>query len=343
MFTMKVTNIKIYQGIYIEDIPVGGYTRDEAERVVLDYLRNLSYNLLTIKYETFTWNVNFSEIIICDIKKAVEKACIYELNDRFVSRLLTESKLRQGPQRIKIQIDLKKDAFNNLLKDIKDKVQLKAEDAYFYLESGHIKIQEDQQGVVIDEKILKEDIIEAFLKGKQEIYLKTHFINAHITLNELETLDIKEKIAEFTTYFNPKQYNRSQNIRLAAQSINGYILHVGKVFSFNEVVGERTPEKGYKTATIFIGDKAVPGIGGGVCQVSSTIYNVALLLGFDIIERQSHTLPVNYVPPGQDATVEYNQIDLKFRNTGNTPIVFFTLLENNKLTVVAYSSGISKL
>lgn len=130
---------------------------------------------------------------------------------------------------------------------------------------------------------------------------------------------------------------RTKNIELSLKVINGTMLPSGNIFSFNRVVGERNTAKGYQAAPIFVGRKVVPGVGGGVCQSSSTLYNAALNVGLSIIERHPHSMRVAYVPPNRDATVSWGGADLKFKNTRPTPVkiacsvnngyVVFALLE----------------
>ena len=119
----------------------------------------------------------------------------------------------------------------------------------------------------------------------------------------------------YFTHLNNSPANRTNNIVLACNKINGTKLKPGGIFSFNDIVGQRTVEKGYLSASVFVGRKIVPGIGGGICQVSSTLYNNALESGLEIIERYPHSLPVTYIASGRDATVLWGGADLKFRNT----------------------------
>jgi hypothetical protein len=125
--------------------------------------------------------------------------------------------------------------------------------------------------------------------------------------------------AYYTTLINSPA-GRTNNIILATAKINGTILESGAVFSFNKTVGPRTIAAGYQEALIFVGDEIVPGIGGGICQVSSTLYNTALEAGMQIVERHPHTLPVIYCPPQQDATVSWGSADFKFKNTLDRPL-----------------------
>ncbi len=152
-------------------------------------------------------------------------------------------------------------------------------------------------------------------------------------------LTVKEPgpIAQYTTYFDASIINRSENIRLAAKALDGKLLAPGERFSFNKTVGQRTVEAGYKEAMIIVGKTYVPGLGGGICQVSSTLYNVAVLAQLEILERHHHSLPVNYVPPGQDATVNFPYFDFRFRNITDTYLLIRSFVEGNSLTSQIYA------
>jgi hypothetical protein len=118
----------------------------------------------------------------------------------------------------------------------------------------------------------------------------------------------------FETPIHDHDESRIKNIKIAAKALTGYVLKKGEEFSFNTVVGERTTEKGYEEATIFVSGEKVDGVGGGICQISSTLYNLALLSKFEITERHVHQLPVTYVEKGKDATVAFGSLDLRFVN-----------------------------
>ncbi len=154
-------------------------------------------------------------------------------------------------------------------------------------------------------------------------------------------LTVKEPlpIAQYTTYFDASQINRTVNIRLAAKALDGKRLAPGERFSFNGSVGERTAEAGYKEALIIEGDVFTPGLGGGICQVSSTLYNAAILANLEILERHHHTLPISYVPPGQDATVAYPILDFKFKNTTGANLLIRSSVEGGTLTFKLYKEA----
>lgn len=143
-------------------------------------------------------------------------------------------------------------------------------------------------------------------------------------------------ISSYSTEFDPSDQNRSQNVAIAAKNVNGTIVKSGGTFSFNTYVGPRLAEYGYKVAPVFINGKLLPDWGGGVCQVSSTLYNAALLADMTIEERTSHYRPPGYVPLGQDATVADNQLDFRFKNSSSHNIYITTEISGNQLTVVLF-------
>ncbi len=154
-----------------------------------------------------------------------------------------------------------------------------------------------------------------------------------VLTKHLETNLFKYKLVEVETYFSPKKVERTANVRLAAQYVNGTILNPGEEFSYNEVVGPRTKARGFKEAAIFASGEVVDGIGGGICQVSSTIYMAAIKANMKITERKNHSFYVDYAPKGEDATVVYGSIDFKFVNTNKYPIKIVATSKNNYIRI----------
>lgn len=150
---------------------------------------------------------------------------------------------------------------------------------------------------------------------------------------------IREKpIGYYATYFNSRNKSRSHNIDLAARAIDGTVVFPGELFSFNRTVGIRTPDRGYKPAPIIVRGELSEGVGGGICQVSSTLYNAVDRAGLRIIERYSHSKRVPYVLAGRDATVSWGGPDFSFRNDYNQPVLIKALSVHGKMFVTVYSS-----
>lgn len=125
---------------------------------------------------------------------------------------------------------------------------------------------------------------------------------------------VKDNLGDYTTYFNPQDSFRTNNVRLAAQALNNQLVPPGGVFSFNASVGERTAASGYSPAIVFVNQSMAREIGGGICQDSSTLYQAVRQARLEIVERSTHSLPVSYVAKGEDATVAYGLLDFRFRN-----------------------------
>lgn len=151
-----------------------------------------------------------------------------------------------------------------------------------------------------------------------------------------ETLVNMGELAAYTTNFKTWEINRSHNLNTAASRLNKAVIAPQQIFSFNTHVGMRTTEQGYRDAMVIVGGKFEPGLGGGICQVSSTLYNTCLLAGMEIVERSNHNLAVSYVPLGQDATVVYGALDFKFKNNTGYPIYIRAVTNGGQLTVNIY-------
>ncbi|EAR63991.1 MULTISPECIES: VanW family protein [Bacillus] len=156
-------------------------------------------------------------------------------------------------------------------------------------------------------------------------------------------LSVKARqIGQYVTYFNSHNKARTQNIRLAAGSIDSIVVFPGEVFSFNETVGKRTAAKGYLPAPVIVRGELSEGIGGGICQVSSTLYNAVDNAGTSIIQRYSHSKRVPYVPSGRDATVSWYGPDFTFKNTYNQPILIRAQVYGGTLAIRVFSSDAIK-
>ena len=138
--------------------------------------------------------------------------------------------------------------------------------------------------------------------------------------------------------YNSAETNRTTNVTLATEKVNDIILLPGEEFSFNKIVGERTEERGFKPAIVFAGGELVDGIGGGICQVSSTIYLATLRADLEVTERAVHAYKVDYVPLGQDATVQWGYRDYKFKNNTAYPVKISAVMSGGTLTVTLYGT-----
>lgn len=156
-------------------------------------------------------------------------------------------------------------------------------------------------------------------------------------VSEQDLAPITIRMAHYQSRFNPWVRGRTRNIRLATAKIEGILLEPGEIFSLNETVGQRTAARGYKKAHIFVRDEVIEELGGGMCQISSTLYNVVLLGDLEVVERHPHMFLVDYIPPGQDAAVAFGSKDFRFRN--NTTSSIYLTLKAGKSTLIANLYG----
>ena len=186
-------------------------------------------------------------------------------------------------------------------------------------------------GMILKESELVHKILEVSKNGGN-VFLPVYLLESNYQVEDVPSLN-DVIIASFTTYFKSSEIGRSKNIELSANAINNILVGDGDYFSFNTMVGERTEERGYQPAPEIINKELVMGIGGGICQTSSTLFNAVDQLGVRMTERHHHSLNVGYVPTGRDATVSYGSLDFKFQNNSGAPFLIRTFYSQNKLTV----------
>ena len=214
--------------------------------------------------------------------------------------------------------------------EIYKEVHTEAKDAYYTKDP--FQIFPEVNGVDFNVEEAKELIKEV----KDEYTIKLNITKPNVTIDQIGTEAFPDRLSIFTTRYDASNYNRTTNLKLASQKINGKVLMPGEVFSYNKVVGERTISAGYKDAAIYSGGKVVDGLGGGICQISSTLYNAALLANLEIVQRSNHSFVTSYIGEGRDATVVYGVIDFQFKNTRKYPIRIVASVQSGIATMEIY-------
>jgi vancomycin resistance protein YoaR len=196
----------------------------------------------------------------------------------------------------------------------------------------------EQPGVQVNKNAFKDLFYTFFYQtGSSSFELPIRRIYPRVDSELLENVKTK-LIGQYVTYFNSYNHERSHNIDLATNAINNHVVFPGETFSFNQTVGQRTKEKGYLPAPIIVKGELAEGIGGGICQVSSTLFNAADRSGLEIVKRFSHSKRVPYVPPGRDATVSWYGPDFSFKNQYNQPVLIRAKAHHGMMFVQVYSS-----
>ena len=200
------------------------------------------------------------------------------------------------------------------IEKIHEDVYKKVQDAYY--EKNPFKIYVESDGIDFDIENAKTILAEE----KEEYEIPLIITKPTKTVEQIGTEAFPDLLTTFSTKYDASNKNRTTNLRLAAGKVNGTVLLPGEEFSYNKTVGERTVEAGFKSAAIFSGGKVVDGLGGGICQISSTLYDAVVFANLTITERRNHQFVTSYLPAGKDATVVWGSQDFKFKNTRSYPI-----------------------
>lgn len=213
---------------------------------------------------------------------------------------------------------------------IHEEIYTEAKDAYYT--KSPFTVYPEVEGVDFDVEAARE-----ILKEEKEEYIIPLIITKpKITIDQIGSEAFPDRLSTFTTRYDVSDRDRTTNLIIACQKINGKVLLSGETFSYNKTLGARTASAGYKNGKVYEGGEVVDGIGGGICQISSTLYNTALMANLQIVERRNHQFVTSYVPAGRDATVVYGAIDFKFKNTRKYPVKIVASAKNGIATVSMY-------
>lgn len=242
-----------------------------------------------------------------------------KLKEEIINTILSADAvdLLENNTKLEIQIPIEEAKAKEIdIDKIFSEIYTEPKDAYY--EQEPFKIYAEVAGV--DFAISKQEA-KAMVQEKQDEYrIPLKITPASKTINDIGLEAFPYLISEFSTKYDASNKNRSENLAIAAGKIDGTVLMPGEEFSFNQIVGKRTIEEGYKDAKIYQDGKVVDGLAGGICQISSTLYNAVVKANLEVTERRNHSFTTSYIKAGQDATVVYGVIDFKFKNSRTYPI-----------------------
>ena len=331
---------KIHKNITIENISVGKLTKEEAVNMLKKTYPLDNFN---INYNNESWTIKPEDIELnFHIEERVDEALNYTRSKSIWNNIKRKGKLNiNKPYNIKIKATYNEVKLSKQLEKIYEKVNVEAVDATFYVEpSGEIKRSESKEGRDVDISKLKDDIYNMINKKKiKDINLPVLTLYPKTSTKQVKS--INSILGQFSTSFNDST-SRGSNIHVAGESTSDVLLMPGETFSYNKKTGARNWVNGYQSAPIIVGGKVVNGEGGGVCQVSTTIYNAALLSGLTIDEVHNHSLPSRYAPRGRDATVSYGYTDLKFTNPYTHPVYIKNIVGNGTITSKIYGCNLDR-
>ncbi|MFZ5595530.1 MAG: VanW family protein [Bacillota bacterium] len=290
-----------------------------------------------------SWSYLPAELgIALDMEKVKSEALKTGREGSVIRRLRQWSRARGEGISIPVYVTINK----TLLEDELDRLNRQVSptppvDASFKINPDEtVEVVPARDGVGIDTEKAIVDIAAAFAGQQGNVVVDLALVPAapRRTTREAVDMGINGLLASYSTTFDPRLVDRSANIRVAAGALDGKIVAPSEVFSFNGTIGSRSTEAGYRNAKIIVNNEYVDGLGGGICQLTSTLYNAVILANLEILDRKNHSLPVSYVPAGRDATVSYNYIDFKFRNSTPNHIYIKTYYMPGRIAVKIYGN-----
>ncbi|MTI46994.1 MAG: hypothetical protein FH761_04100 [Firmicutes bacterium] len=330
----------IYEGINISGVDVSKLNRMEAiEKLQNEFEDEINKSVLILRYEDYIYKAKYSDLGVgYDYYKAVEDSLAIGRQKSIIEKLkdILHVRINGGNIGLGLLYDDKK--IDRIIEDVRKDICINSEDAKIEYINGSFNITPEVIGQKINIDVFRMRIIAA-LKSSKEVKVPVEKDLPKITEKMLDK--IKANVGGFSTSFGGSSEARKNNIQVATMKINGQLILPGEVFSFNKATGFRNRETGYMISKVIVDGKFVDDIGGGVCQVSTTLYNAVLRAGLEIVERTHHSLPVGYVPKGADATVSYGYLDLKFKNNYDFPIYIRGLANSYAVTFQIYGGQIS--
>jgi vancomycin resistance protein YoaR len=341
VYSTEINISTIYDGIFIDGYNVGGMTKEEA----VDYLikqkenddKGKSFNLF---YDKLNYNVNLEDIgFSYDYEGAVEEAYSVGREGNIINRYKIIKDLKNNNKNIYLEPEYNRDLVLALVEKIEKDINQESKDATFDFNGGNFNVTEERIGI----KLKKSELINLLVDNMYEL----EDINLPVEIKEPKVTKellsrINGVIGEFSTSFKGSSYGRIQNIKVSAKRLSDLLILPGDEISYNEMVGPINSETGFMEAPVIINGELTPGMGGGVCQTSTTLYNALLLADITIVERHPHSIAASYVPKGTDGAVAQGYLDLKFRNDFDFPIYTFSKVVGNNLYFYIYGDTKAK-
>lgn len=324
--------IRIPEGVRVDGIDLSGLSRAEAEAMLRPLLLTRANRPWTLRWGEQKWQVYPQQAgFAYDMEASLEQALAAGRSQPWWGRSWGPSRVDLADGDLALNWRLDESTLNQLFDRLAETLDKPPRNASYDPALG--RVVPDQNGSTLDREALRRLLeVAATGGGATDIALPVRTVPA--TVREADVAAVGHHVlSSFSTRANLADPDRLANIHLAVEKINGTLLRPGETFSFNQAVGPREPRFGFRQAKELYQGEYVLGYGGGVCQVSSTLYNAALLADLDIAARSHHSRPLSYVETGRDATVAYDYLDFRFTNTAPAPVLLVSSLQNDRLTV----------
>ena len=340
-FASAVTaDSKFYKNTKINGIDVGGMTMAEAENAVLTkMLENKGDVRINLSCGDKRWQLKGGDFEVANgLQKDIKTIASYGKTGNYFENLKNKKEIEKNGKDFNVSYASVLAGVEEKIEEVASEVEREQKEARLVFAPNNenpFSVDAGQSAVIVLRDELRKRIDEALL-NQNVVDVEIPIVEIEAEFNEDELLKSVVKRSEFSTDYSKSTENRKNNVRRALESFNGLVVESGQTVSFNEITGARTEENGYKNAHIIYNGVYVDGVGGGVCQASTTLYNALLLAGIKIDKVFHHSLPASYVPLSFDAMVSGGDCDLVFTNNLEKPIYIKCSADNEKVTVEIY-------
>ncbi|WP_092475639.1 VanW family protein [Desulfotruncus arcticus] len=333
---------KIVQGVRVGPVSLGGLAGNQAEEKLADLDARISKIPVLIKHGERSWQIETGMLgVSLDFKSTLEKALQVGHTGSFIAQWQDRHRIKSHGLELDPVVKVDQAMLKKKITAVVGDLIIEPQNAGFTITGDdQVETIPGRMGRNVNFALLEEDLTESIASGRTAADLELPLVSTapQRSLEDIKAMGINGRISAYSTKFDASQAGRTYNIKVAASALDGLLIGPGEEFSFNRVVGPRSSEAGYKNANVIINNELVPGLGGGVCQVSSTLYNAVLLANLKVTDRSNHSLPIGYVPMGRDATVAYDAIDFRFVNNGESYIYIKTAVDGNNLIIKLFGN-----
>lgn len=325
-------------GLFINSVAVGGLSTQQAQIKLERTFQSVVKGQVKLLFEGREFVMTPSEVGIgIDFRQGLAKAEQVGRQGSWVKRLTVWIGGSFVNTQLKLATVVEQGRFERWVQQVSASVERPARGAQLNpMANGKFEVEQEQNGIQVDRAKLIKMITGGIERLPRRLPLPVCVQYPQITEEKLHSWKIDDLLGSYTTAFDPNNFGRSHNVALAASALNQVVVQPKEVFSFVYHIRTKTLEQDYREAPVMVDGLLVEGKGGGICQVSTTLFNAALLANIQIVERNHHSLPVAYVPIGLDATVAGDYLDLKLKLKDNGWFYIVTEINQGQLTVYIY-------
>ncbi|MGI5816656.1 MAG: VanW family protein [Armatimonadota bacterium] len=323
---------EIAQNVTIAGIDVSGMTRDEAAAALRDRWIPSLPEKVAVTFPGGEWEAERDELgVSFKLDVAAQQAVRVGREGGLLEQMRARLSRRGTAVDIEVPVTIDEDTLDAAIGGLAGDVYRDPVNADIKVSGTNVEVIPGVVGRQLDIDATMDAVKAALTDPTADaVEAVVETTQPSVTAEDLSHIEVV--LASYSTPYKASQVDRTHNLKLAAQRLNEVVVHPGEQFSFNGTVGQRLATDGYREAPIFIDGEVEPSLAGGICQIASTLYNVALLANLDIVQRYKHSRPVDYVPTGRDATVYWGVYDLKFKNSLKHPILLLTSVGSGQVS-----------